>query len=900
MIGLFVRTSKNYTIIYINLKHMNIKLLKTSILTFGILAISVVSIKSKVNGLSSAYSGAPSESNCSSCHSSYSVQTSGTNYDKISLKGNFTGNGYIPDSTYKITVTYKETGKTVFGFQVTALQDQNVSYPTPAGTFNNTDSRTRAFSQTSGSTTRYYIEHTSTGSTKVATDSVSWVFEWKAPSSNMGDIKMHLVLNVTNANGFDNGDYIYTKKFVISPSTLLTKAKASIADSLYCSGKTLTFNGTGTNNPTGYSWSFPGGSITSSTLQNPTVSYSTTGAKIAVLYTYNSKGKSLADTLKFNVIQGATNPVVTPSSAAVSICSGDSMLFSVKSVTGNSYQWSPNGLKSNSFYAKTAGSYFVTAKYSNGCTRVSTTTVVTLLTKPAFNTTYSLQTDSNCISEKLNLTLRNTNGYSDSFSYSLKNGPYVKDSLKTITLKIGTNNVNIWAKSKNGCISSVQAKKFIGIDSQSGPNITIINKTTNGFTFHWDTVPYATEYFISLDSGKTWKTPTLGKLSNNENATVPTAGSKKSMFIYAITSKFCGITKISSAVGQALGCNDVAFSLTNSKIKPCLNETNKLIINGLWNYNKYNILINNQKSTDTVYTYSLNKAQIFSVDIIDSANLICGYTNKTITVNIDSGMNLSSNLDNIKTIVVCNSPKTYLLNVNLKSINKGDSLFYSLNGNTKFASITNNFNIPLAKGDSFYIIGKNNNKCKTETTIIHSDLRKPLDASFTNTYLSGFNYKFTPTDTLHFHNWKIIDNGNEADSSNLVKFAYDFSAFSQKNLKIFHTLSDKTIKSGQQICFAYDSTTFDVLNYSSVQTLNKDQIRFRPNPLKPGGYIHFDLTENMLNATYNLYSIQGEFVQNIKLDHLMNWKVPQTISAGNYIISIEINNRKSSKLLIIQ
>ena len=173
---------------------MNSKILKIGILSISLLALSVVTIKSKSNGLSSAYSGAPSESTCTSCHATYSVQTSGTNHDKISLKGNFTGGGYIPDSTYKITITYKETGKSVFGFQLTALQDQNVSYPTPAGTFTSKDSRTTAFTQVLGSTTRGYIEHTSTGTSKVATDSVSWVFEWKAPSNNMGDIKItHVV-----------------------------------------------------------------------------------------------------------------------------------------------------------------------------------------------------------------------------------------------------------------------------------------------------------------------------------------------------------------------------------------------------------------------------------------------------------------------------------------------------------------------------------------------------------------------------------------------------------------------------------------------------------------------------------------------------------------------------------
>jgi hypothetical protein len=411
------------------LKDMNSKILKIGVLSVSLLALSVVTIKSKSNGLYSAYTGAPSGSNCTTCHGTYSLQTSGTNHNKISLKGNFTGSGYIPDSTYKITVTYKETGKSVFGFQLTALQDQNVSYPTPAGTFTSKDSRTAAFTQLIGSSTRGYIEHTSTGTNKVATDSVSWVFEWKAPSSNMGNIKMHLVLNVTNNNGSDNDDYIYTKKFVISPSTSLPKAKAAITDTLYCSSKAITFNGTSTNSATGYSWKFPGGSITTSNLQNPTVTFATTGAKIAILETTNAKGKSIPDTLKFTVIQGATIPVVNPSAAAASICIGDSLQFSVKQTTGYTYQWSPNGEKTASMFVKKAGSYLVTAKFSNGCTIASSPTTISIITKPILSASFDLANDTNCFNQKLNITAKNVNGFSDSFSVISKSGPFSKDSL---------------------------------------------------------------------------------------------------------------------------------------------------------------------------------------------------------------------------------------------------------------------------------------------------------------------------------------------------------------------------------------------------------------------------------------------------------------------------------------
>lgn len=879
---------------------MNSKILKIGILSVSLLALSVVTIKSKSNGLSSAYSGAPSESNCTSCHSTYSVQTSGTNHNKISLKGNFTGSGYIPDSTYKITVTYKETGKSVFGFQLTALQDQNVSYPTPAGTFTSKDSRTSAFTQVIGSTTRGYIEHTSTGTNKVATDSVSWVFEWKAPSSNMGNIKMHLVLNVTNNNGNDNDDYIYTKKFVISPSTLLPKAKAAISDTFYCSSKSLTFSGTSTNSAMGYSWKFPGGSITSSTQQNPTVTYSTIGAKIAILETTNAKGKSQPDTLKFNVIQGATNPVVSPSTATASICSGDSMLFSVKQATGHTYQWSPTGLKTTSMYVKKAGSYLVTAKFSNGCTVSSTPTLVTVNTKPVLSASFDLTNDTNCFTEKLNITAKNTNGFSDSFSVISKSGPFSKDSIIKINFKKGNNFLNIWAKSKNGCVSIPQTKKYFGADTQAAPIVSVINKATNGFRFAWTNVPYATSYLISLDSGKTWSNPTSGKLEAYEDVIVSQQGQKRTIMVYALTSKYCGITQIATSVGQGLGCNDVDFSIVNSKNRPCINEDYKLQIIGLWNYPKYGFKVNNIPQTDTNFLYNINKNQTFKIDVVDSNNLICGYTSKSITVNVDTGFAPTSNLDNLGTIVVCNAPKSYPISVTLNKVNNGDSLFYVMNSNKTYVGKSTKFNLNVAQGDSFYLVRKNNNGCSSIGKIIRTDLRNPLNATFTTKYVTSFQYQFIPTDTLSFHSWDLYDNGNLVDSSKLIKYSIDLSAYSQKNMQIKHTLSDRTIKSGQVICAASDSANFDVFNYSGVQKLNKDLLLINPNPVVKGESIHFTGNVNFSNSKISLRNINGKLIKSIALDKNNNWVVPMNIASGNYIIALENSNKTQNSLIVIQ
>ncbi|MEL6535950.1 MAG: M43 family zinc metalloprotease [Bacteroidota bacterium] len=55
-------------------------------------------------------------------------------------------------------------------------------------------------------------------------------------------------------------------------------------------GGSVSFTDQSSNSPTGWNWSFPGGSPASSTLQNPTVSYSTAGTYPVTLTTINAHG----------------------------------------------------------------------------------------------------------------------------------------------------------------------------------------------------------------------------------------------------------------------------------------------------------------------------------------------------------------------------------------------------------------------------------------------------------------------------------------------------------------------------------------------------------------------------------------------------------------------------------
>jgi PKD repeat protein len=75
-------------------------------------------------------------------------------------------------------------------------------------------------------------------------------------------------------------------------------------------GKTISFTDSSSNNPTSWSWSFPGGTPSSSTLQNPTIVYNTPGVYDVTLTATNANGSfTNTKTTYISVYKGDTLPI---------------------------------------------------------------------------------------------------------------------------------------------------------------------------------------------------------------------------------------------------------------------------------------------------------------------------------------------------------------------------------------------------------------------------------------------------------------------------------------------------------------------------------------------------------------------------------------------------------------
>ena len=121
--------------------------------------------------------------------------------------------------------------------------------------------------------------------------------------------------------GISEAGGVITFDFMGGGSTATPVANFTTNDTTITEGQSVTFTDTSSNNPTSWSWSFPGGTPSTSTAQNPTVTYNSAGTYNVTLTATNSSGSDLET--KSDYI--SVNP------ASVSYCMAHS--------TNTDYEW---------------------------------------------------------------------------------------------------------------------------------------------------------------------------------------------------------------------------------------------------------------------------------------------------------------------------------------------------------------------------------------------------------------------------------------------------------------------------------------------------------------------------------------------------------------------------------
>lgn len=153
------------------------------------------------NGSDAARTGAPGESNCTSCHSGSTQSGTGIN-TVIMTEGVNVVTSYTPNTTYNVAVSFTSSASKN-GFQIVALNSSDAQ----AGSI--TIIPSTGTQLITGSAGKKYVTHNSSGNQQS-----SWAFQWTAPSSNVGDVTFYLATNETNGNGTSSGDIIRLSEHV--------------------------------------------------------------------------------------------------------------------------------------------------------------------------------------------------------------------------------------------------------------------------------------------------------------------------------------------------------------------------------------------------------------------------------------------------------------------------------------------------------------------------------------------------------------------------------------------------------------------------------------------------------------------------------------------------------------
>lgn len=208
-----------------------------------------------------------------------------------------------------------------------------------------------------------------------------WIFEGGTPDTVYTQNALNICYNTpgtydvtliaSNAAGVDT---IVRIDWVTVNACHIPAVSFTASDTMLCEKSCINFFDQSTNNPTQWSWHFPGATPpdTISTLQNPTnICYNLYGAYMVKLVATNATGSDSATYTSYILVnQNPPQPVISQN-GSVLVCT-----------QAQGYQWFYNsiplaGQTNQVLFSPTSGNYFVIITDSNGCNTVSNLITVT-------------------------------------------------------------------------------------------------------------------------------------------------------------------------------------------------------------------------------------------------------------------------------------------------------------------------------------------------------------------------------------------------------------------------------------------------------------------------------------------------------------------------------------------
>ena len=182
-----------------------------------------------------------------------------------------------------------------------------------------------------------------------------------------------------------------------------------------CAPFTVTFNDQSMGGATGWSWSFPGGTPSTSTSSSPTVTYNTPGMYDVELVVSNAGGSNMATQTSYIIVNAQ------PTADFTTGVNGNIVSFTNNSTGGTSYSWDFGDGNTSTDENPTHtyamdGTYDVTLNVTNDCGTVMVMTSVVITTAPTVAFTTDITTG--CAPLTVNFTDLSSSNV-DSWSWDL-------------------------------------------------------------------------------------------------------------------------------------------------------------------------------------------------------------------------------------------------------------------------------------------------------------------------------------------------------------------------------------------------------------------------------------------------------------------------------------------------
>ncbi len=207
----------------------------------------------------------------------------------------------------------------------------------------------------------------------------TWIsFNNGLPNVDVNELEIHYPSGKLRAATYGRGLW-ETNLYNPASTAPITNFKAH--KTLACPGDSIQFTDLTQNNPTSWSWIFPGGTPATSSIQNPVVYYNTPANFYNVeLHTTNGNGADAM--IKYGYMTVSANPVPTIQlSINDTICSNDYLLMYASQ--GVAYSWLPSGPQLSTYHPSTAGQYAVIVTDVFGCKDTSAYVTVVINQAPA-------------------------------------------------------------------------------------------------------------------------------------------------------------------------------------------------------------------------------------------------------------------------------------------------------------------------------------------------------------------------------------------------------------------------------------------------------------------------------------------------------------------------------------